>query len=153
MNNDLQSLYRDTLLKHSREPKNRGPLPEANATAKLKNPLCGDVISIHLSIDNAQIQEAAFEAQCCSICMASASMLTKKVEKLPLPESQALATSLVDMIADAETELSLPDNDELNALSGVKDFPSRIRCATLPWEALQRALDAFSSNTAGNKHP
>ena len=139
MNPDLKSLYRDTLLKHSREPRNRNPLPDATATAKLKNPLCGDLVSVHLKSENDRITQISFEAQCCSICMASASMLTEKIIGTPRQEAQIFATSLIDMISDPETEMSLPNND-LNALSGVKEFPSRIRCATLPWEALLAAL-------------
>ena len=139
MKPDLKSLYRDTLLKHSREPSNRNPLPDATATAKLKNPLCGDLVSIHLKSENDRITQSSFEAQCCSICMASASMLTEKIIETPLQEAQSFATSLIDMISDPEAEMSLPNND-LNALSGVKAFPSRIRCATLPWEALLAAL-------------
>jgi nitrogen fixation protein NifU and related proteins len=146
MNHDLQSLYRDTILKHSRDPINRKPLPAANATAELKNPLCGDLVSIHLTIENDVVIQAAFEAQCCSICMASASMLTRKIEGLPLAKTHACAGSLVDMIADSEASLSLPDDEDLNALSGVKDFPSRIRCATLPWETLLAALEGRVKN-------
>ena len=139
MTPDLKSLYRDTLLKHSRKPSNRKLLPCANATAKLKNPLCGDLVSIHLQIDDDHVKQATFEAQCCSICMASASMLTENVARSPIQETQVFARSLIDMLTDPDKRLSLPEND-LNALSGVKEFPSRIRCATLPWEALLAAL-------------
>ena len=139
MKPDLKSLYRDTLLMHSRAPSNRNPLPDASTSAKLKNPLCGDLVSIHLKTENDRITQASFEAQSCSICMASASMLTEKVIENPIQEVQTFASSLIEMISDPEKEMSLPNND-LNALSGVKDFPSRIRCATLPWEALLAAL-------------
>ncbi len=139
MKPDLKSLYRETLLIHSRAPRNRNPLPDATTSAKLKNPLCGDLVSIHLKTENDRITQASFEAQSCSICMASASMLTEKVIENSIQEVQTFASSLIEMISDPEKEMSLPNND-LNALSGVKDFPSRIRCATLPWEALLAAL-------------
>ena len=139
MNPDLKSLYRDTLLKHSREPSNRKPLPSANATGKLKNPLCGDLVTVHLRIEKNQIAQAAFEAQSCSICMASASMLTEELTGSSIQETQTFTTSLIDMLTNPTVKMSLPETD-LNALSGVKEFPSRIRCATLPWEALLAAL-------------
>ncbi len=140
MKPELQSLYRETLLKHSREPLNREPMPEADVTEQIKNPLCGDIINLHLRFNHDQITHATFEAQCCSICMASASMLTEKVGGSAQEESKSFARSLIDLLKDSKDSLALSENEDLIALSGVKEFPSRIRCATLPWEALLAAL-------------
>jgi nitrogen fixation NifU-like protein len=142
MNEDLKSLYRDTLLEHSRHPRNQGALAQANASAELKNPLCGDVVSIHISTHSDIVDQARFEAQCCSICMASASMLTEAIAEEPIANAQRLARSLIDQLKNADQKLEF--NPTLNSLSGVKSFPSRIRCATLPWEAMLDALEAIS---------
>ncbi len=138
MDENLKALYRDTLLDHSRNPRNKGKLPEATATAALKNPLCGDLVSIQIAINSARIDAARFEAQCCSLCMASASLLTEAIQNQNVPAAQRLAQSLIRQLNEPDLEI---DIEPFNALSGVKAFPSRIRCATLPWEAL---LNAFA---------
>ena len=140
MKPELQSLYKETLLKHSREPLNREAMPAADVSERIKNPLCGDIVTLHLQFDRDQIGHATFEAQCCSICMASASMLTEKVVGIETKKSQSFARSLIDMLSHTEDSFPLSESDDLIALSGVKEFPSRIRCATLPWEALLAAL-------------
>ncbi len=140
MNSDLKALYRDTLLKHSRDPRNRGEIEDPDHSACLKNPLCGDQITLYIATRGDRIESARFEAQCCSICMASASMLTFRVEGMTLGESDAFAATLAEAFNQANTPLPLLENDELHALEGVKSFPSRIRCATLPWEALREAI-------------
>jgi len=140
MNPELKALYRDTLMGHSRDPKNRGVLENPDTTFELKNPLCGDVITIYLKAFQKQISQASFEAQCCSICMASASMLTEKVAGTEIEQGISFADSLIEMLVNPELELELHDAEEIQSLAGVKAFPSRIRCATLPWEAFKEAV-------------
>lgn len=140
MNPELKSLYRDTLLRHSREPKNKGIIENADASFELKNPLCGDIITLYLNVDQKQIAQARFEAQCCSICMASASMMTEKVTGSELQREMDFADSLIKMLGNPEHSLTLSDHEEIQSLAGVKSFPSRIRCATLPWEALKEVI-------------
>ncbi len=144
MNPELKSLYRETLLKHSRSPHNRGVLGNADTSCQLKNPLCGDVVTIYLTISGQRISQANFEAQCCSICMASASMLSERVTESDLERSLALAESLITSLTERKSALALPDNSDLHALTGVRSFPSRIRCATLPWEAFRKAVAKVS---------
>lgn len=140
MDAKLQSLYQETLLKHSRSPLNQGHMPDPTVSQEIKNPLCGDIVTVHLRIRQEEIAEAKFEGQCCSICMASASMLTERAAGNSIEESKAFALSLIDMLSNPDADPTLSDDDELNALFGVKAFPSRIRCATLPWEGLQQAI-------------
>ncbi len=142
MNPRLKTLYRETLLKHSREPENRGPLKDPNFSHQLKNPLCGDLVTIYLKLNDGIIEQARFEAQCCSICMASSSMLTRRIKGSSYHQSEKYAVALIEMLVDPNRSLELPESDELQSLSGVKEFPSRIRCATLPWEAFQMAIDS-----------
>ncbi len=140
MDAQLQSLYRETLMKHSRDPSNRGPMDNASHSQEARNPLCGDQVTVHLKLENERITDARFEAQCCSICMASASMLTERVVGMTVQESKAFAQTLSDQLNRPGATVDLDPDDALHSLSGVKAFPSRIRCATLPWEALQDAL-------------
>ncbi len=140
MNPELKSLYRDTLVGHSRDPKNRGVLENPDTVFELKNPLCGDIVTLYLKVFRKQISHASFEAQCCSICMASASMLTVKVTHTEIDQGVSFADSLIEMLVNPELELELHDVEEIQSLAGVKSFPSRIRCATLPWEAFKEAV-------------
>lgn len=129
------------LLKHSREPKNRGALEKADAYFELKNPLCGDIITLYLNVNQEQVTQTRFEAQCCSICMASASMLTEKITGSELQAGLDFADSLIEMLVDPDLPFELREDDEVQSLAGVKSFPSRIRCATLPWEAFKEATN------------
>ena len=136
---DLQSLYRETLIEQSRNPKNNYVLEGANRRSELKNPLCGDVVTIYLSVSGDRIDEASFEAQCCSICRASASMLTTRISGSNRLSAISLAEDLIAFLNETDSDIFEKD-DSLQALSGVKAFASRIRCATLPWEAFQKAI-------------
>ncbi len=144
MNPELKSLYRDMLMGHSRDPRNQGVLEDPDTTFELKNPLCGDVIILYLKTFQKQISQASFEAQCCSICMASASMLTEKVTGAEIEEGINFADSLIEMLVNPELTLELDDAEEIQSLEGVKSFPSRIRCATLPWEAFKEAVSQLT---------
>ena len=139
MRPDLQSLYRETLIEQSRNPKNNYVLEGANRQSELKNPLCGDVVTVYLSLTDDRIEEASFEAQCCSICRASASMLTTRIAGSDRLAAISLAENLIAFLNNPESD-SYDEDDSLQALSGVKAFASRIRCATLPWEAFQKAI-------------
>lgn len=141
MDADLQSLYRETLIEQSRNPENNYALENADRQVELKNSLCGDVVTIFLSLDGDRIEKASFQAQCCSICKASASMLTTRIAGADQHRATSLAEELIAFLNDPHSD-RFGRNDPLQALSGVKAFASRIRCATLPWEALQRALNA-----------
>ena len=138
MATSLQELYKQTLLQHSKQPRNAGELADAQATATLRNPLCGDEITVYLKTDGSTLSDLSFVGQCCSICTASASMMTAHLAAKPIPEAATDAERLVANFKGDPPDLRL--EGELAALSGVRDFPSRIRCATLPWEALQVAL-------------
>ena len=139
MRPDLQSLYRETLIEQSRNPKNNYALEGANRQSELKNPLCGDVVTVYLSLAGDRIGEASFEAQCCSICRASASMLTTRIAGSDRLAAISLAKDLIAFLNEPESK-AFDKDDSLQALSGVKAFASRIRCATLPWEAFQKAI-------------
>ncbi|MDQ8186133.1 iron-sulfur cluster assembly scaffold protein [Pelagicoccus sp. SDUM812002] len=139
MNSDLKKLYQQTLLKHSKQPLNNSEIPDA-ARATLRNPLCGDEITVYRKINDDGTSQTNFTAQACTICLASASMMTQHLASLATPEAAAFAKSLVSKFKDKPNRIDLPG--DLAALSGVLAFPSRIRCATLPFEGLLAVLES-----------
>lgn len=143
MNPALQELYKQTLLKHSKDMTHRRELPSATHASTLRNRLCGDEISVSLKIEDDRVEELAYRSQCCSICAASASMLAQAGAKRPVAELSGTARSLIDALNGDEPRAGGFEGD-LDALNGVRAFPSRVRCATLPWEAYLEAVAAES---------
>ena len=138
---ELDELYQDVILDHSRRPRNYGELPGADRHARGDNPLCGDEVILHVKFGAGDTIEAiSFTGHGCSICMASASMLTNKVKKRSRDESAELVRHFQQMLT-SETEIE-PDKrlGDLRLLKGVRNFPLRVKCATLPWHALVEAL-------------
>lgn len=141
MNQDLRELYQDIILDHSKHPRNFGKLAEANRQARGNNPLCGDRITLALKLDGERIADAKFEARGCAISVASASMMTEMVRGKTVDEARALFEQFHGLVTGKPMTDESDDLDRLAALSGVRDFPSRIKCATLPWHALTAALE------------
>ena len=141
MNQDLRELYQDIILDHSKHPRNFGKLAEANRQARGNNPLCGDRIALALKLDGDRIADAKFEARGCAISVASASMMTEMVRGKTVEEARALFEQFHRVVTGKPMTDESDDLERLAALSGVRDFPSRIKCATLPWHALTAALE------------
>ena len=144
-NNELQQLYRETILDHARKPRNFGRLAAATHTAEGINPLCGDKLHLYLTIDeNETVIEAGFEGSGCAISMASASLLTETVSNLSVAEADACFVSVTARLTLKASDDQLAtkiDLSKLKALDGVRAHPSRIKCATLAWHALHAALN------------
>jgi nitrogen fixation NifU-like protein len=143
----LRDLYRHTVLDHSRHPRNFRRIEGASREATGHNLLCGDKVSVYLQLSGERIVDAAFEAAGCAICLASASLMTGLVA------SQQVATALrqVDEFkARFAAGAAAPADpaDPLGALATVREYPSRIRCATLPWETLRAALAGSSATVS-----
>jgi nitrogen fixation protein NifU and related proteins len=139
---DFEELYREVILEHARRPRNFGELPEATCHIHGDNPTCGDEVTLHVKFgENQDISEVTFTGSGCSICMASASIMTQKIKRRTRAEAADLWKRFHDLLQlDAEpTELD-DTLGELQALQGVRKFPMRIKCATLPWHALEQAL-------------
>ncbi len=141
---DLRDLYQQTILDHTKRPRNFHELTDANHRANGHNPLCGDKLTVYLKIHNDIIQDAGFVGAGCAISTASASMMTEMIkgkrvaEIAPLFENfHSLVTAPVDMEPD---EQRLEALDKLAVFSGVREFPVRVKCATLAWHTLQAAL-------------
>jgi nitrogen fixation protein NifU and related proteins len=138
---DFEELYQDVILDHSRRPRNYGELPSADFHIHGDNPNCGDEIMLHIKFaPDDTIAAASFTGNGCSICMASASMMTQKIKKRTRAESAELMRRFHEMLT-SEKEIE-PDKrlGDLGLLRGVRKFPLRVKCATLPWHALEQAL-------------
>jgi nitrogen fixation NifU-like protein len=161
MDFDFEELYQSVILDHSRKPRNFGPLVDATVTVSGDNPTCGDEISLSLKIEpasdpadreHAKVAGVGFTGSGCSICMASASMMTLKVKGKTRAEATALWNDFQSMITGKTEGAALPAAlGDLRLLSGVRKFPQRVKCATLAWHALKGAL-AEGENGGGKPH-
>ena len=141
-NDDVRDLYRDLILDHARNPRHFGKLPHTTHSAEGINPLCGDKLKLYLDVDpDETIRHAAFEGSGCAISVASASLLTDTVVGMSAEEAMAFFDAVTAQLSTGETQgAGKVDLGKLRALSGVREFPSRVKCATLAWHALKSAL-------------
>ena len=138
---DFDELYKEVVLDHCRRPRNYGELPEADAHVHGDNPSCGDEITLHVKFgDHGDISDVAFTGNGCSLCMASASMMTQKIKHKACAEAEALWSSLHELLTAEQMPAEDDSLGELQVLQGVRKFPMRVKCATLPWQALRQAL-------------
>lgn len=144
----LEDLYREVILDHYKNPRNRGHLASADATAQGVNPLCGDEITIELHFEGDVVADVAVDSQGCSISQSSASMMTEAIKGKSRDEIKALTSKFKAMMSvDGEAGLALdPERPgsvlgDLEALQGVRQYPVRIKCASLGWNTLLEALD------------
>lgn len=141
MSTDLRDLYQETIVDHARRPRNFGPLPEASHQAEGFNPLCGDRLTLRLKVVGGLIEEARFEGVGCAISTASASLMTEALKGLSEQQAEALFLGFHSMLTGG-IPVSGSVLGKLEVLTGVREFPSRIKCATLAWHALHAALHA-----------
>ena len=141
MNDELRNLYQETIVDHARRPRNFGPLPEASHQAEGFNPLCGDRLTLRLKVVGGLIEDARFEGAGCAISTASASLMTEALKGLNEQQAEALFLGFHSMLTGG-VPVSGSVLGKLEVLTGVREFPSRIKCATLAWHALHAALHA-----------
>lgn len=135
---DLNELYRDVILDHNRQPRNFGPLEAADASVEGVNPLCGDRLTVRLKMSGDSIADIRFEGEGCAISTASASLMTEAVKGTSRAEALALFERVHGMLTDdAASDDGL---GKLAALSGVREYPARVKCASLCWHTLAAAL-------------
>jgi nitrogen fixation NifU-like protein len=146
MFDDLRDLYQEVILDHSKRPRNFRHPPDANHEAKGENPLCGDRLIVYLTVDgDGRIADAAFLGNGCAISKASASLMTELVKGKSAAEAKALFTGFHDLCTcdDPPPPSDLvreEDLEKLHVLSGVRQFPVRVKCATLAWHAMDAAM-------------
>jgi nitrogen fixation NifU-like protein len=136
---EIGALYQEMILDHYRRPRNKGTLEKPDASVEMKNPLCGDEITLQVAFDGDSVCDLRFSGRGCSISQASASMMTQLVKGKSPEEIEAIRTQFRDlMLGNASADES--QLGSLRALSGVARFPARVKCALLAWNALERAL-------------
>lgn len=140
MSSDLRDLYQEIILDHSRKPKNAGVLDDPTGEAQGNNPLCGDRITVYVKLDGDRISDVRFDARGCAISVASASMMTESLKGRTLEDAEAAFERFNTQLTAKEAP-EPDEDDELSALMGVRDFPTRVKCATLPWHTLRAALE------------
>ena len=140
MSEDLNDLYQEIILDHNKRPRHYGALANATHEAEGYNPLCGDKIEVFLQLTGDVIEAILFECASCAICKASASIMAEALVGKSISVGESLQV-LVSRILKTDTiTVTLDLQGEIAALSGVRNFPARIKCATLPWHTYQAAL-------------
>ncbi|HTU34874.1 MAG TPA: SUF system NifU family Fe-S cluster assembly protein [Candidatus Acidoferrum sp.] len=147
---DLRDLYQELILEHSKAPRNFRALPDASLHAEGYNPLCGDHFTVYLQMDGDSIRDVAFQGSGCAISKASASMMTQTVKGKTKPEAEELFHRFHEMVTNqpgaggGNSANSASKEDKLGKLAvfaGVRDYPVRVKCATLAWHTLHAALE------------
>ena len=142
---DLKQLYQDIILEHGKSPRNLGKCEGYSHEAKGYNPLCGDKVHVYLKLDNGKkVENLTFEGDGCAISLASASIMTELVKGKSFDETKEIMSAFLNMIKkSSEIQSNHLDDDQktkLMSLSGVKQFPMRVKCATLSWHTLNSAI-------------
>ena len=136
---DLRSLYQEIIVDHNRRPRNFGAVPDANRTARGDNPLCGDRLTVYMTVTGGVIRDIGFTGSGCAISTASASLMTESLRGRTEQEADALFDRFHDLVAGAGGD-NRAGLGKLAAFSGVREFPARVKCATLAWHAARTAL-------------
>jgi nitrogen fixation protein NifU and related proteins len=133
----MRELYTQVIMDHYKRPRNRGELEDADLAERLLNPLCGDEVTVYALFDDDGVADVRFEGRGCSISQASASMMTERLKGKSREEAMREIEGFKAMMVG---EREFPETDDLAALKGVIQYPSRIKCATLAWSAFERGL-------------
>ena len=152
---DSKQLYQEIILDHNKKPRNWGKLAHPSHRAEGVNPLCGDHIWISLRIADGNIADLAFEGESCAICKASASMMTTNVKGKSVEQAERMVQEFREMATGRLDTTAQPNQlGRLTVFAGVKDLPSRVKCAILPWHTLHAAFrNEQSTSTEGDADP
>jgi nitrogen fixation NifU-like protein len=140
-------LYDDVLMDHIKNARNYRALDDANRTASGANPLCGDEVTVYLRLDRDRVQKVAFQCTCCGISMASASIMTQSVVGRHAHDALAAIRAFADLLATPADRSATDDANQHAVLDTVRRFPTRLRCALLPWITLEAALQGRQEAT------
>ena len=141
MSMEMRELYQEVILDHNRHPRNRGKLEEPTGFAEGHNPLCGDNIRVYLHTSGDHVEGVSFEGSGCAISTASASLMTEAIKGKTMAEVEAIFREFQSMVTTTGEAEEHPDLGDLEVLGGVREYPVRIKCATLPWHTLRAALE------------
>ena len=137
---DLTDLYREVILDHNRQPRNFGEIEDADRVIEGVNPLCGDRMTLYVKLDDDRIEDVKFKGTGCAISVASSSLMTERVKGATVKEGLTLFEQVHRMLTEEADDERSVELGKLAALSGVREYPSRIKCASLAWHALKTAL-------------
>jgi nitrogen fixation protein NifU and related proteins len=140
--NNLDTLYRQVIMDHYKNPRNKGVLEDGSLTVNMNNPTCGDRIQLTMNVEDGIVTESRFDGEGCSISMSSASMMTQAIKGKKIEDALKLSKIFSDMMQGKEyDEDDSIDLGDIEALQGVAKFPARIKCATLAWKAMEKGLN------------
>ncbi|PLR82867.1 SUF system NifU family Fe-S cluster assembly protein [Bacillus canaveralius] len=139
--NNLDTLYRQVIMDHYKNPRNKGVLEDGSLTIDMNNPTCGDRIRLTLKVNDGIVNDAKFEGEGCSISMSSASMMTQAIKGKHIDDAIKLSKVFSEMMQGKEIQDDDLDLGDIEALQGVSKFPARIKCATLAWKAMEKGLN------------
>ena len=142
---ELRELYQQVILDHNRAPRNFKQVENANREANGTNPLCGDKIRVSIEVENGVIKDIGFQGSGCAISKASSSLMTAAVKGKTVEEAEALFESFHAMVTGGDGEPDRKALGKLTAFSGVREFPARVKCASLPWHTLHAALEGATA--------
>ncbi len=152
MDNELDDLYQQVILDHNKNPRNFGSIPIKTHSLKGHNPLCGDLITINLLIENDVIKDISFEGNGCAISKASASIMTTLVKGKTVQEAMEIFDQFHELItSDMDEEIDTENLGKIAVFAGVKQYPSRIKCANLAWHTLKNAIENKNSVVTTDK--
>ncbi|WP_416147107.1 Fe-S cluster assembly sulfur transfer protein SufU [Salipaludibacillus sp. HK11] len=137
---NLDTLYRQVIMDHYKNPRNRGELEGDTLKINMNNPTCGDRIQLQMNVEDGKIADAKFVGEGCSISLSSASMMTMAVKGLSVEEALKMSGMFSDMMLGKDVDTEEFDLEDIEALKGVAKFPARIKCATLAWKAMEQGL-------------
>lgn len=138
--NELQELYREVILDHNRHPRNFGEIEDADRIVEGVNPLCGDKMTLYVKLDGDKVSDIRFQGTGCAISVASSSLMTERVKGMTVEQSLRLFDRVHEMLTDSGSAEPPQELEKLAALAGVREYPTRIKCASLAWHALKTAL-------------
>lgn len=137
--NNLNQLYRSVIMDHYKNPRNKGVLEEGTMTVDMNNPTCGDAIRLTLDVQDGIVHDAKFDGEGCSISLSSASMMTEAIKGKSLEDALGMSEEFSKMMLGEDYDIP-EEYGDIEALSGVSQFPARIKCATLTWKALEKGV-------------
>lgn len=140
---DLRTLYQSLIMDHGRNPRNKRPMDEHGSNCRCQegyNPLCGDKLKLYARTDGQTLQDLSFDGEGCAIFTASSSMLTEVLKGRSVEEVRGIVEQYLAMLMDEDSEVDVDGLGKLAVFGGVKEFPARVKCATLPWRALEAIL-------------
>jgi len=141
MSSDLRELYQSVILDHNKHPRNFCKPKCSNRTAEGVNPLCGDQLTVYLDVEDGVVKDLGFSGTGCAISTASASLMTQAIKGMKIEEAERLFKGFREMVtADPQSDPGGEDLGKLSVFSGVREFPMRVKCATLAWHAMSEAL-------------